>query len=155
LVCKKKVLGTGSKGNQGTSKKVQVTYMEIINKKSLVIKNGSLRSKQRQYITVTTRGIYFTAAISRMCELKEGEFMHFMNEGDKWDFFTNDDSDGFAITPVTSKKGFNINSSALASLIRKSTGYIHNKMYEVLPTGRVYDKCPVFEIKTHQTEKGK
>jgi hypothetical protein len=122
--------------------------MEIINKKSLAIKNNTGRSMQRYWIVVYNGHIYFTVAIVRDCSLKVGEFMHFMNEGKKWYFYTNDDKDGFAITPVVTKGGININNSALCRLIRRTMGYSETKTkkFKVVKTSLIQDKCPVYEL---------
>lgn len=122
--------------------------MEIINKKSIAIKNNTGRSLQRYWIVVYNGNIYFTVAIVRDCGLKVGEYMHFLNEDKKWYFFTNDDKDGFVITPVKTKGGVNVNNSALCRLIRRSMGYSENKTkkFRVEKTSMMQDKCPVYEI---------
>lgn len=121
--------------------------MEIINKKSVSIRNNSGRSLQRRYVCVDNVKLYFTAALVREFDIKVGEYMHFMNEGDRWQFFTNDDEDGFLITPVRAKGGVHVSNSALCRLIQKSTGYTTNKNYEVLKTGSSHDGCQVYELK--------
>ena len=121
--------------------------MEVINRKSIAIKNGSLRSKQRHYVAVTDATIYFTASVVRELGLSHNEFVHFMNEGDKWQFFVNDDEDGFRLTPRRNKGGLEITNSALCKLIQKSTGYTTSKNYFVVKTGGENDKCPVYELK--------
>ena len=120
--------------------------MEIINKKSVSIKNNNARSLQRRHIVIDEVKLYFTAALVREFDLKVGEYMHFMNEGDKWQFFTNDDTDGFALTPVRLKGGINVNNTALCRLILKSTGYNPPKKYSVIKTNIMNDRCPVYEI---------
>ncbi len=120
--------------------------MEIINKKSLQIRNNSGRSLQRRYVVIDDVKMYFTAALVREFELKEGEYMHFMNEGDKWQCFVNDDKDGFAITPCRNKGGVNVTNSALCRLILKSTNHKAPKQFSIIKTGATNDKCPVYEI---------
>lgn len=122
--------------------------MELVNKKSMAIKNGTGRAAQRHYVAVREKGLYFTVAIAREVPLRIGEYVHFMNEGNRWQFFVNDDKDGFPLTPVIKKGGFNITSSALAKLIQKTTGYTTTKNYEVRKTGGEQDKCPIFELIT-------
>ena len=122
--------------------------MEIINKKSVSIRNNNARSLQRRYVAVDDVRLYFTAALVRDFDINVGEYMHFMNEGSKWQFFMNDDNDGFLITKITSKGGVNVTNSALCRLIQKSTGYTTQKNYEVVRTGFLHDNCPVFEIIT-------
>lgn len=120
--------------------------MEIINKKSVSIRNNNGRSLQRRYVVVDENKLYFTAALVREFELKDGEYMHFMNEGDKWQFFTNDDTDGFLITPVRQKGGVHVSNTALCKLILKSTGHRPPKNFGVISTQIVHDKCPVFSL---------
>jgi hypothetical protein len=121
--------------------------MEVINRKSVSIINGTLRSRQRHYVKVNNSQLYFTAAVVRDLGIKEGDYVQFMNEGDKWQFFIDDNEDGFKLTPCRTKGGFDITSSALCKLIQKTTGYTTVKQYQVIKTGAENDRCPIYELK--------
>ena len=80
--------------------------MKTINRESKEVLLGGGRAGQRFYILVEEYRIYFTAAITRFCELQEGLYVHFLNDGAIWNFYVNDDPEGFKLTPVRSKGGF-------------------------------------------------
>lgn len=121
-------------------------FMEVINRSNpKIILNGG-RSVTRMYATVEKRRIYFTSMITRVCEMKEGLYVHFLNEGDVWQFYINDDTDGFKLTPVRSKNGFHVSNSGLVNMILNSTGHQPFKKFEVKKTQNIHDKCPVFSL---------
>lgn len=121
--------------------------MKLINRKSPeIILNGG-RSVSRQYLTVEKGRIYFTSAASRACGLKSGLYVNFLNEGADWQFFVNDDTDGFKLTVVTAKNGFHITNSGLINMILKSTGgFKPPKMFRIDKTDVVQDKSPIYSI---------
>ncbi len=120
--------------------------MAIINRKTEALRGNYGRSETRAYISITEKCIYFTAAISRLCNLEVGLFVQFDNDGDNWNFFVNDDPDGFKLTPVTAKGGFHINNSALNKMILSSMGFHKEKRFAVIKTGTQVDGRPVFNL---------
>ncbi len=120
--------------------------MNIINRKSKEVIVSGNRAVSRSYISIENGQIYFTAAISRICELQVGLFIHFLNEGSDWRFYVNDNPDGFKLTPVISKNGFHITSAGLTNLILKSTGFNKQKRFSVIPTDNYQDKCRIFSL---------
>lgn len=120
--------------------------MKVINRKSIEIVLNGGRATTRKYIVIEKRRIYFTAAITRLCELKTGLYVHFLNEGSDWDFYVNDDPDGFKLTPVVSKGGFHINNTGLTTMILKSTGFNKAKRFAVVKTDLFQDRSPVFKL---------
>lgn len=120
--------------------------MKLINRKTQEIIDNGGRSVRRQYLTVEGHRIYFTAAASRVCELGVGLYVNFLNEGKDWQFFVNDDPDGFKLTVVRSKNGFHITNSGLSKMILDSTGFKSPKRFLIEKNNTYQDKCPVFKI---------
>lgn len=120
--------------------------MKLINRNSEEIIMAGGRSISRQYIIVEKYRIYFTAAATRVCRLKEGMFVQFLNEGDQWNFFINDDPEGFKLSPVRAKKAFNINNTGLSAMILKSMNFKDKKRFSVERTEIIQDHCPVFKL---------
>lgn len=120
--------------------------MELLNRVTIKEKYGTGKSRSRKHISISDKCMYFTAQVVKDCGIRPGEFMHFLNEGDKWRFYTNDDSEGFLITPVVSKGGCHITHSVLCSRILKTTGFKNSKRFDVKETGQEQDKCKVYEI---------
>lgn len=120
--------------------------MKLINRKSEeVILNGS-RSVRRQYITVESNRIYFTAAASRVCGLQAGLYINFLNEGKDWQFFVNGDPDGFKLTVVTAKNGFHVTSTGLCKMILDSTEFKSPKRFVITKSSGMQGKFPVFTL---------
>lgn len=120
--------------------------MEVINRKSKqVVINGG-RSVTRMYVSVEFNKIYFTSTVSRLCELGKGLYVHFLNDGGDWQFFINDDEDGFKLTPVKQKNGYHVTNVGLVNMILKSTGHKAPKKFHIEKTNTIHDKCPVFSL---------
>lgn len=122
--------------------------MKIINRKSTELIQHGGRAKTRFYVTIEPKRIYFTSATSRICEMKDGLYVHFMNEGSEWNFYVNDDRDGFKLTPVRSKGGFHISNMGLINMILKSLGFNSTKRLSIIVTNIIHDKCPVYSLST-------
>ncbi len=123
--------------------------MKSINRTSKEIKLNDNFAAKGMYVSIEAGArIYFTAALSRVLNLSVGLYVHFLNEGSEWNFYVNDDPDGFKITPITSKKGFHVTSTGLCNMILKSMGFSikHSKQLKVEKTFITHDKCPVFKI---------
>lgn len=119
--------------------------MEIINRMSPGILT---RDKEANWATINKNGrIYFTAPIARVCELKDGLFMHFMFDGKHWHFFTNDDSNGFKVRGNSLKAGAEIKSGRL---VKKLTdGKEITRMF-ITKTKITQDHNELFRIKFEQ-----
>ncbi len=98
------------------------------------------------YVSIEDTRFYFTKASVRLCELQAGQYIHFLNDGSDWHFYTNDDPDGFLIAEGPRKRGVLVCNVALVRMFRKSTGFNHRISFYIKKTFAVYDKCPVFKI---------
>ena len=120
--------------------------MEVINRNNeKIILNGG-RSVTRMYATVEKYRIYFTSTVGRICEMKEGLYVHFLNEGDMWQFYIDDNTDGFKLTPVRTKNGFHVTNAGLVNMILNSTGHKPFKKFEIAKTQNIQDKCIVYSM---------
>lgn len=120
--------------------------MNLINRKSkeLVLHGG--RAKTRLYVSLNRNHIYFTSSVSRLCEMQVGLYVHFMNEGSDWNFYLNDDTDGFKLCFIKSKGGYMIANTGLTQMMLKSFGVKDEKRLSIEPTNIMQDKCPVFKL---------
>lgn len=118
--------------------------MNVINKKSIEVKNNGGRAITRSYVLVKEKCIYFTAAIARECELEVGLYVHFINDESDWRFYVNDDPDGFKLTPNNWSGGFNIGNTGLTKMMLKSLGFSKEKRLSVIKTDLQVDKCRIF-----------
>jgi len=128
----------------------------IINKNSEEIK------KYRRYgtgadafVRIYDTRIYFTGAAAKMCQMKVGDYAHFINDDSDWSFYLNDDNDGFVISQgQNGRKSFkdrdakNICNVGLIRMFRATTGFSHDMSFVIEKTNAVHDKCVIFKIKT-------
>lgn len=105
------------------------------------------------FVRVREEGFMFSTAAEKICEIKENEYMHFLNDGSEWHFYTSDNKDGFLISVRSKGKGGSyvgrsVCSHALVRLFRKSTGFTHAASFKIEKTNIIHDKCNVFKIDT-------
>ena len=124
--------------------------MNVINRKSKAIAKNTNRNRNNTFITLDSIRIHITVATILMCDLKPGEYLHFLNDDDQWSFFSNDDPDGFKLTTSIGNSNFHITNTGLVNMIRKSTGFNSkgNKRYYVEKTNIMHDRCEVFRLKS-------
>jgi hypothetical protein len=121
--------------------------MKTINRKSIEIVNGHKRAQQRLFVTVSDCSVFFSAAIVRMCGIQKDQYVHFMNDGNQWDFYVNDDPDGFKFTFKRGhREELKITNTALCKMILKSFGHAAGKRFGVHNTNRFLDNNPVFRL---------
>lgn len=104
-------------------------------------------------VRVRDESFMFSSSAEKMCELKVSEYMHFLNEGSEWFFYTSDNKDGFLISVRGKGRngkyvGISVCSHALVRLFRKSTGFSHATSFRIEKTNIIHDKCIVFKIDT-------
>ncbi len=107
--------------------------MKEINRRTPELALYGGRAKTRMYIHISLRRIYFTAAVSRLCEMEVG-------------LYVNDDVDGFKLTPIKQKNALQITNSGLVNMILKSVGIKDEKRFALERTNTMIDKCPVFKL---------
>lgn len=118
-----------------------------INRKSKEIINYTGHSLKNIYLTVKDdHSMYLPKAVVLFCDIVEGDYMHFLNDGKEWRFYFNDNEDGFPLRKGNSKGGLFLCSVPLARMILKSMGYTKSKTFRISKTGAWHDRCPVFEL---------
>lgn len=124
--------------------------MIVVNKKSEELKEFSSYIAEKVFVRIEDTRFAFSIGAQGVCNLKEGEYVHFLNDGSEWRFYTNDDADGFKLLREGkfSKKGAIISDIALVRMFRKSTGFSHSANFEIKKTNIIYDRCDVWEINT-------
>ena len=121
--------------------------MNVINRKSKEVIESTAFKLKHIYVTMEEYRLYFTGGAVCFCELKAGEYVHFLNDGVEWRFYCNDDPDGFQLTPIRSKPGLHLTSAGLINMIRKSTGFkTGRKSFIIEKTGAMHDRCEVFRL---------
>lgn len=119
--------------------------MEVINKKHKDILHN-VRVELACYMKVDTRNLYFSAGCNFELGIISGLFMHFVNDGDRWLFYLNDDQDGFAISAKKGKSSCSVNNASLCALFLKRTKCsLGNKFPIVISEQKIKD-CPLYEI---------
>jgi hypothetical protein len=97
--------------------------MEIINKKHEDLRL-SRRTESTPYINFNTaKQILFSVHAVRWLGLNEGLYVHFVNDGDDWYFYVNDDKDGFEVFSREGKTNMFLYNAHLVSLFLKRTGW--------------------------------
>lgn len=120
--------------------------MREINTLSPEIEQFKLNNLTYNYIKVKEgEKIFFTKAIIFMCALKAGEYIHFLNEGKEWMFYSNDNPDGFKITKDAAGL-LQINSYPLNRMILRSCQFQLKHTFYIKKTGIEHDKCEVFKM---------
>lgn len=124
--------------------------MKIINRFSTEVLVKKSRNQQRHFVTVGNRVVYFTVMTALFCGIKEGSFIQFMNEGNDWQFYVNDDTDGFVPIRVDSvkneKHSYRICNDGLVNMILSSTGFKKKKRFSVKKTELFQDRSPIFQL---------
>lgn len=119
----------------------------IINKRTPEIM-ASRRPKGINFVTVTDKGLYFPKQTAFLVGLKEGQHVHFINDGDYWAFFINADTDGFA---VTNNNGYMVCNRTLPKMFVRSIKKKMRDRFYVVPTNSEKDGCRIWEIYTKDT----
>lgn len=123
--------------------------IQEINRHSPDIQNLQLNNTTYKYIKVReNERIYFPNAVVLMCGLKVGNYIHFLNEGNEWMFYSNDNKDGFKIV-ITGDKLLQICSYPLSRMILKSCSYQFKHTFYVRQTKIIHDNCPVFKLQAY------
>lgn len=121
--------------------------MNIINRKSKEIVIERRIAYKPMHINVGRRACMFTSLACDICGVKEGKFVQFINEGNEWSFFVNNDEDGFKPLLVQKKgNAHRINSSGLCVMILKSYGFKNSKKFAIEKTTAVKDGSPIYKL---------
>lgn len=122
--------------------------MKVINRKSQEVLVKKSRNQQRHFVTVGNRAVFFTAMTSLLCGIKENSFIQFMNEGSDWQFFINDDADGFVPKRVNANQteSYRVCNDGLVNMILSSTGFKKRKRFAVVKTDMFQDRSPIFKL---------
>lgn len=96
--------------------------LEIINRRHEEI-FANRRTHALAYINfVNSKNILFSVKAVRSFGIYEGMFAHFVNDGDRWFVYFNDDADGFPIVARKNKTNLYICSMHLIKLFAKRAG---------------------------------
>jgi hypothetical protein len=121
--------------------------MTEINRKSKELYQFSERGiEEGNFINIrdNEHNIYFNKGVVEFCNLKEGEFIHFINDCSEWLFYSSDNEDGFKLS--RNKSSLRITSAPLIRMILKSTGFNKEKKFIVEKTNIIQDKSEVFKM---------
>jgi hypothetical protein len=121
--------------------------MTEINRNSKEVQQFSERAiEEGCFINVRDceHNIYFNKGVVELCNLRAGEYIHFINEFSEWMFYSSDNEDGFKLS--RNKSILRISSAPLIRMILKSTGFNKEKKFIVQKTNIVQDKCNVFKM---------
>ena len=120
--------------------------MEIINKKHDKITSDKRVDLAAYFKIETDRNLYFSAGASREFGLNAWEFMHFINDGDRWLFYTNSEPDGFKITIRAGKNAKLICDASLVALIKKRMFISEGTKFLLRATDAKMGESKVIEI---------
>lgn len=125
--------------------------MSLINLKALEVAGlTSVRRRIGDAVTFSPGRVYFTKTFCTANGLKDGQRMHFINEGPEWRFFVNDDPDGFPLVADSKGGALQIFSAPLVLLFRKSLGNVPLATYEIVQTKLEQGGKPVYMILTNK-----
>lgn len=121
--------------------------MTIINRKSPELASNRKLSKMPVHINVGGKAVYFTSMAANLTGLGEGKFIQFINDGNEWSFYVNEDTDGFEAKRAD-KRGNSrrIHNSGLVVMILKSFGFKNSKIFYIEKTAMTKDNCPIFKM---------
>lgn len=119
--------------------------MEVINKKHKDILHN-VRVGLTCYMKVDTRNLYFSAGCNIELGIISGLFMHFINDGDRWLFYVNDDTDGFATTSVKNKSSCLVNNASLCAMFLKRTKSDIGNKFPIVISEKKINNSPIYEI---------
>ncbi len=123
--------------------------MRLINRLSGEVV-GLNRNKSAVYIiSVKDYSVYFSKAFCLTFGLKAKQFVQFINDEKDWQFFVNDDPDGFELSKAARESGaLEIHNSGLCHLMKKTIGINEATMFKVVGTQREQKGAKIFMIIT-------
>lgn len=123
--------------------------MELINKKHKDITSNS-RVDLVDYVRPDKKEFYFSAGCNVHLGIIPGLYVHFINDGDRWLFYLNTDTDGFLLlarqTAKAQKKSPIIVNLSLLKLFLKRTNCSAGSKFPVRQTQQKIKDCVVYEI---------
>jgi len=124
--------------------------MKVINRKTVEVVNNKSRALRKVYLSLSKNVVYFTSVASDLCGLSDNSYVNFINDGDEWRFFVNDDTDGFKaciVNKVGKRPCYRLHNSGLVNMILKSTGHLQKtKRFVIEKTGTFQDRSPIFRL---------
>jgi hypothetical protein len=128
--------------------------IEIINRKHPKILELS-KSRGSVYVSIIEdKEMYFTSRAAVELDLKVDKYLHFMNDGQEWKFYQNDNPDGFPLTADSTANSYavKVSSRGLIQMFRKSTGFTDKRVRLLLHhTDQIVNGCKVIEIDTRKS----
>lgn len=120
--------------------------MEIINKQ-----HEDITTNQRVHLAAyfkvrDLKSIYFSAGAAKKFGLSGGLYVHFMNDGDRWYFYCNSESDGFQLITNSHKNSVLICDASLVNLFLKRTRTSLGCKFLIQLTPNKLKGSPVMEI---------
>jgi hypothetical protein len=101
------------------------------------------------YVSVSDRGIIFSKALVYEAGIKQGRYVHFINEDDYWAFFINDHPDGFLISNNNST--LRCTTRVISDMFIKSTGRRIGEKFFTIKSTASQAGSPVYEIYTRES----
>lgn len=102
-------------------------------------------------ISINSRIVSFTASAVRQLGIKDGQYVHFLNDGREWSFIVNEDPDGFKLQKEgrEDRQGLRLFNAALCNLFKKTLQLGEDGgRYYLHQTERIFKDCKVIEILT-------
>ena len=120
--------------------------METINKRHDAITSNQRVDLASYFKLESDKAVYFSAGAGFEFGLIPGLYIHFMNDGDKWFFYCNDDTDGFKLIARPGKNSVLVVSASLVKLIQKRTCCSIGSKFLVTRTNSVLKGQHIIEI---------
>jgi hypothetical protein len=102
--------------------KMTENSFEIINKKHKAI-DFNHRLNQSVFVKFMPKEIYFSAQAGRKFKFKAGNYIHFINDGERIYFYQNDGKDGFKLIQRTTKDSFMVMDVSLVRYLVKQKNF--------------------------------
>lgn len=120
--------------------------METINKRHDEITSNQRIDLAAYFKLESEKAVYFSAGAANEFGLIPGLFIHFVNDGDKWFFYCNDDKDGFKLISRPGKNSTLICDASLVKLISKRTKVSIGAKFLITDTKSVLKGTGLLEI---------
>jgi len=103
-----------------------------------------------RFVTIFGKCLFFNKYLSMAAGLSVKKYAHFINEGDFWAFFVDENNDGFQFH-VDRTGAYRINSSGLLEMIKRSIKKNNGDRLLVRLSGAEHNGNKVFELHTKET----
>lgn len=122
----------------------QIRSLELLRQFVEETPKDELADLLNHYQQINPEGVTYAHYLT---ELGEGKFIQFINDGNEWSFYVNEDTDGFEAKRAD-KRGNSrrIHNSGLVVMILKSFGFKNSKIFYIEKTAMTKDNCPIFKM---------